>query len=343
MSDTATVSRSAPAAQPPVEVLWLPARQVDGQRPSLNGPLLVDGSDDDVLDGPLRLAQLLARRDRARAQVMAVVSPLPSLRSVGASLAAGLDSEEVDECRREVARNRVRARVSEHVGLSVFFGTSAVLGPRVHALSVAARSDAAAYVLSGLPAPGASGREGRGRLASRLAVEAATPVLAVPPNVQALPRSVLAAIDGGDASMDAARAALPLMGEFGSLTLLHVAPSDSLAGGRSPATDRQNRVMHALRSLAKELGTGADVAVHLVVLQGDPQAVFAEWVSGFDLVTLGASSHETNELASGASTSRVVFENAPGAILVAPAVRMHVEPASSRRHVVAAEPGLRGT
>ncbi|HEY7482578.1 MAG TPA: universal stress protein [Gemmatimonadales bacterium] len=319
MSDTATLSRSAPAAQPPVEVLWLPARQMDGQRHSLNGPLLVDGSDGDVLDGPLRLAQLLARRDRVRVQVLAVVSPLSSERSIGVSLAAGLDSEEVDECRREVARNRTRARVSEHVGLSVFFGTSSALGPRVDTLSEAARSDAAAYVLSGLPALGTSGREAGGRLASRLAVEAATPVLAVPPNVHALPRSVLAAVDGGDASMDAARAALPLLGEFGSLTLLHVVPSDSLEGGRSPVAERQHRVMDALRSLAKELRGSADVAVHLVTLQGDPQAVLAEWVSGFDLVTLGASSHETIEPASDASTSRIVFETAPGVILVAPA------------------------
>jgi hypothetical protein len=291
----------------------------------------VDGSDSNVLEGALRLAQLLARRDRVRVHVLAVVDPLPSLRSTGGSLATGLDSQEVDECRREVARARTRARVSEHVGLSTFFGTSVALGSRVETLTAAARSDTAAYVLSGLPLIGTSERKAEARVGSRLAVEAATPVLAVPPNADHLPRSVLAAVDGGDASMDAARAALPLFGEFGSLTLLHVVPSPSLPGTESAVELTKHRVMEVLRNLAKEIGTRSEVAVHVVVLQGDPRAVIAEWVPEFDLVTLGASSHETAQAAPETSVLTVAFEHAPGALLVAPAVRRHVEEVSRGR------------
>jgi len=86
--------------------------------------------------------------------------------------------------------------VREHVGLSAFFGTSSALGSRVATLAAAARSDSAAYVLNGLPSIGTIEREDKAKIASRLAVEAAIPVLAVPPNVGLLPRSVLAAVDG---------------------------------------------------------------------------------------------------------------------------------------------------
>lgn len=340
MSNTAMLTHAVPAAQPPVEVLWLPARNGREQPPSLKGPLLVDGSDSHVLEGALRLAQLLARRDRVKVHVLAVVKPLPSLRSIGASLAAGMDSQEVDECRREVARARARARISEHVGLSTFFGTSSALGARVESLAAAARSDAAAYVLTGLPSLGTSEREAQARMASRIAVEAATPVLAVPPNVDLLPRSVLAAVDGRGASMDAARAALPLLGEGGSLTLLHVVPSPAFPGRQGPVEARKHQVMDALRDLAKELGARSDIAVHLVVLQGDPLAVLAEWVSEFDLVTLGASSHETIELASEPNALTVAFDHAHGAaLLVAPAGREHFETTDGQRQTIT-EPQL---
>src|SRR6476661_10385745 len=140
MSTKAAPTRAIPPEQPPVEVLRLPAQNRLGQRPTLMRPLLVDGSDPGVLEGPLRVTEVLARRDRLKVHVLAVVRPLPPLRSLGASLASGLDFQEVDECRRKVAGDRARARVREHVGLSAFFVTSSVLGSRAAALAAAARS-----------------------------------------------------------------------------------------------------------------------------------------------------------------------------------------------------------
>jgi hypothetical protein len=144
------------------------------------------------------------------------------------------------------------------------------------------------------------------RLASRLAVEAATPVLAVGLGVERLPASVLAAVDGGERSLAAARAALPLVGEGGSVTLLHVAPS------------MEHGATGVLRALAKEIGARADIAVHRVAVQGNPPAVLGEWVSEFDLVTLGASGHGAFDPGPGSATA-VVFEEARGTVLVAAA------------------------
>ena len=237
---------------PPVEALWLPASEERVRRPTVPGPLLVDGSDDGVVQGALRVAHLLAKRDG--------------------------------------------------VTVRVRFGDSAP-DSRVETLATAARSDGAAYLLSGLPPVGTGQRQSSARMASVLAVEAATPVLAVLPGVERLPRSVLAAVDGTGASLDAARAAIPLMGERGSFTLLHV--------GEPPTA------MEALRDFAEEIVARSDVAVHLVVVQGEPHAVLAEWVAEFDLVTLGVSGHETLHPAPASSALAAAFQHARGALLVA--------------------------
>ena len=320
MSNKAAPTRAIPPEQPPVEVLKLPARNRQGQRPSLKGPLLVDGSDPAALEGPLRLAEALARRDQLKVHVVAVVRPLPPLRSFGASLATGLDFQEVDECRRKVARARARARVREHVGLSAFFETSSRLGPRVATLTAAARSDSAAYVFHGLPPIATSQRRYEVKMASRLAVSAGIPVLVVSRDVHLLPTSVLAAVDGGEASINAALAALPLLGDGGSVTLLHVVPWPPPSGQRGQVKAVEDRVMNVLRELAKEIGASADVDVNLVVAQGDPLRHLAERASEFDLVTLGASSSETLDQAPETSVSMVAFDRTYGALLVAPAV-----------------------
>jgi hypothetical protein len=152
-------------------------------------------------------------------------------------------------------------------------------------------------------------------MASRLAVRAARPVLAVLPSVERLPRSILAVVDGTAASMDAARAASPLVGERGSYTLLHVVPPASPSGhGSMDVTE--SVAMEALRNLAEEIVARSDLAVHLVVVQGEPRTVLAEWVSEFDLVTLGAPGHETLQPAHESNALTVAFQHARGSLLV---------------------------
>jgi len=315
MLSNVALTRVVPAEHPDVQVLWFPSSREPKPRPRLKGPLLVDASNSTAMEAPLRLAQVLARRDRVKVHVLAVVDPLPSLRSLAASVTTGLDAQELNECRQKLARSRARARVSEHVGLSSFFGTSAALGSRLATLASTARSDSASYLLGSLAPIGTAEREESATTASRLAAEAATPVLAVPASVDLLPRSALAAIDLGEASMEAARATLPVLGDAASLTLVHVAPEAS--------SETSGGALEALRGLAKELAAAADVAVHLVLLQGDPVKVLAEWVPEFDLVALGASRGEALGSGLATSVSAVAFEHARGALLVAPA--MHEE------------------
>lgn len=183
----------------------------------------------------------------------------------------------------------------------------------------AARPASAAYVLSGLPPLGTSERDDTARTALRLAREAGAPVLVVPSQADLLPRSVLAAVDTGDeASIRAALAAIPLLGEGGSVTVVHVAPSPAPSDGSRPA-EPAPRVAEVLRKLAKDIAAAADIPVHLAVPRGDPPTLLADWVPEFDLVTLGAASPERLDPAPATRVSTVAFRHARGALLVAAA------------------------
>ena len=165
-------------------------------------------------------------------------------------------------------------------------------------------------MLGSLPPISGAEREESALAASHLAVEAATPILAVPSNVDRLPRSALAVVDLEAASVQAARATLPLLADDASLTLVHVVPSMT----RSPL---QAEAIHALRDLANELAAGSSVAVHMILLSGDPASVLVEWVSEFDLVALGASRGSALGSRPATSVSAVAFKHARGALLVA--------------------------
>jgi hypothetical protein len=287
----------------------------------LRGPLLIDAGEPLVAQGALRLAAVLARRDRVNAQVLTPVPPLPSLLSLGASLAADLGRHELDECRREVARNRTRALLAETVGPSSFFRTSAVLGRAVPEVGAAARAAAASYVLSGLAPAETPARQRAVDRLSRLAIAAGVPVLAVPADATLLPQSAIGAIDLGEASIAAARAAVPLLAQEANLTLLHVLPaveSQSSNGEGSVEVGIQS-AMNVLRRLAAEIHAESGIPVHVVVLEGEPASMLPRWQSKFDLVTLGASRRGKRRLDGSASVSAATCRVARGAVLVAPA------------------------
>jgi hypothetical protein len=304
------------------EVAAFPRRSQRARRmrPALSGPLLVDASEPGLAEGALRLAEALARRDRVNAQVLTVVPPLPSLLSLGASLAADLGRHELDECRREVARNQTRALVSETVGPSSLFRISAVLGRAVPEVGAAARAAAASCVLSGLAPAGTPARQRAADRLSRLATEAGLPVLAVPAGSTLLPRSALAAIDLSEASLAAARAAVPLLGQEASLMLVHVLPAveSEPSDGQGSVEAGIQAAMHVLRCLADEIQAVSDIPVHLVVLEGEPASVLPRWQSKFDLVTLGARRGK-GSFDGSASVSVAAFRVARGTVLVAPA------------------------
>jgi len=284
--------------------------------PPIVGPLLIAAVRDHPLAGALRLAEALARRGRVDAHVLAVVPPLSGSLSALASIDADLEPRELDDCLRDKARVRTQRQVHQAVGLSSFFSTSAETGPVGATLAAHTRARSAAYLLVGLAPADTAARKTTSTAASQLATEAAVPVLACTPDVEQLPDSALVVTDFGEASIRAARAALPLLADGGSLTLAHVVPALNAPSSEAPAVTAAKPAANALRWLADDLGEVGNVTVQIATLEGAPLSVLAEWVPQFDLIALGTTSRAASEAEGQVATA--VFQHARGSVLIAP-------------------------
>jgi hypothetical protein len=280
------------------------------------GPLVIAAVDDRPLGGALRFAEALARRDQVDAHVLAVIPPLSASLSALGSLAADLEPHELDEWLRDRARIRTQRRVHQSVGLSSFFNTSADIGPVSATIAAHARARSAAYVLTGLAPADTAARNTTAVAASRMAVEAAVPVLACTPDVDQLPDSALVVTDFGEASIRAARAALPLLADGGRMTLAHVIPAPHAPSSEASAVIAAKPAANVLRRLADDLGDVGNVTVQIATLEGAPLNVLAEWIPQFDLIALGTTSRAESE-AEG-EVAPAVFQHARGSVLIAP-------------------------
>jgi nucleotide-binding universal stress UspA family protein len=147
-----------------------------------------------------------------------------------------------------------------------------------------------------------------------LAVEAAVPVVACTPDVDQLPDSALVVTDFGETSIRAARAALPLLADGGSVTLAHVLPT--MGASEAPALTAAKPAANVLRRLVDDLGDVGNLTVRIATLEGAPLSVLAEWAPQFDLIALGTTSRPETE-AEGQVAS-AVFKHARGSVLIAP-------------------------
>jgi nucleotide-binding universal stress UspA family protein len=289
-------------------------------RRNLVGPLLIAGEEGRPLSGAIRLAEALARRDGVNAHVVSVVRPLSSPLSHLVCQVADLERYELEACRRQIRQARAQRQVHEAVGLSTFFSTGVEFGEPVSITADTARLRAAEYILVGLPGLSSRGRARVEDAAFRLAKTAGVPVLAVPAHVDRLPRSVLVNMDLGEASVRAARAALPLLAAGGSLTLAHVVPEVEFAppdAGDWVEVGARG-VADMLRRLGDELRLAGDLEVRSVVLQGDPARVLSELAQDFDLTAVGAPKRRSFGRFLMGSVSADVLRAAGGTVLIVP-------------------------
>jgi nucleotide-binding universal stress UspA family protein len=290
-------------------------------RRNLVGPLLIASEEGSPLSGALRLAEAIARRDRVNAHVLNVARPLSSPLSRLVSLVANLKHHELEACRLRTEHDRVRRQVHEAVGVSPFFSTGAELGEPVSAAADIAQGRTAEYILVGVPGLGSRVRVRTEDTVFRLAKAADLPVLAVPADVDRLPRSALVNMDLGEASVRAARATLPLLAAGGSLTLAHVVPEVDFApadaGGWVEAGVRG--VANVLHRLGDGLRLAGNLEVRTVLLQGDPAKVLSELAQDFELTALGAPQRRSFGRFVMESVSADVLRAAEGMVLIVPA------------------------
>lgn len=288
------------------------------ERRAFTGPLLiVVGSDDDAT-GALRVAELLARRDRVNAHVLTLVAPLPFT----VPLLTGVDAASLEEGRLQAQLAQVRQRVHQAVGRSAHFSVSAELGRHARDVAAAARERGAALILVAMGDPGAPGRGAMEDAALQVTRTARVPVLAVPPDGAALPRRALVGMDFGQASVRAARAALCTLAGGGSLTLAHVAPDLDFRdlGKEGWGEIYTEGVAGLFRRLVPRLRVPGEIEVETAVVRGEPSAALLELLGrgGFDLMAVGSRSAPWPDADPAGSVSAALLRGAEGAVLIAP-------------------------
>lgn len=298
-----------------------PEGAVAAARRALVGSLLVAGEDASPIDGALRLAQLLARRDRVNAHVLTVVRPLP----LPGALFAAIDRDAWDEVRRQQQLSSVRQRLHQTVGQTTHFSVSVETGSPARVIARVAREHRAELVLVGLDAHGSPGRAGTEDAALQVTRTVDTPVIATPPNVALLFRRALVAVDFSEASVRAARAALLTLASGGTLTLAHVAPDVDFRemGKEGWGQIYDSGVADLFDRLAAELRMPGVVDVDTLVMRGDDASVpLLELAArgAFELIAAGSQSAPWIEWHLTGSVSTSLLRGARCAVLIAPPV-----------------------
>jgi nucleotide-binding universal stress UspA family protein len=266
----------------------------------------------------LRLAQLLARRDRVNAHVLTVIRPL----ALPASLFAAVDQDAWEEARRQQQLASVRQRLHQTVGRTAYFSLDAEIGSPAPVIARVARERGAELILVGLGAHGAPHRAETEDAALQVTRTAHTPIVAVPPNVTLLPRRALVAMDFSEASTCAARAAVLTLASGGTLTLAHVAPDIDFRGmGKEGWEHIYDRGVAGLfEQLVGELRIPNEVDIETVFLRGDASAHILDLAArgAFELIAAGSQTAPWVEWHLTGSVSTSLLRGARCAVLIAP-------------------------
>lgn len=268
--------------------------------------------------GALRLAASLARRDRKRVEVVAVVEPVPFF---DAGFMVALPEMEVYEARRQALLREVQAQV-EAVGGGGNWNIHIDQG--LPAARIVQRSQDVGATLIVV------GRGRRGPLDRILGTETAlqvirishVPVLVVPEEGGEPPRSAAVGVDFSGFGPRAARMALGVLQPPAELVLVHVLSGLEFLPGPTGAwrKDYEAEVRRRLEEMAAELGGTTGATVRAQLLEGEPAKEILKFVEkqGLDLVVCG--SHGLSFVARvllGSVSTRLV-RGSPGPVFVVP-------------------------
>jgi nucleotide-binding universal stress UspA family protein len=206
-------------------------------------------------DGAVRLAMQLCQETSASVEVIRVLEPYPVY---GSELVHGpwTVGGGLPEGRGQWAMEEIRGRLQEYGGVAAEWPIRLELGPVPFIIARAAAQLDISLIVMGLGKHDRLDRWFGTETALRVMQIAHVPVLAVPPGVRSLPRSVVAAVDFSDFSRDAIAQAIPLCAPGADLHVVHVLwqhPSDV---GPLGEFDRPQEVKRQVREQLQDwLGT----------------------------------------------------------------------------------------
>lgn len=215
-------------------------------------------------DGAIRVA--LARAEHARAAVEIVTVARWEPVSIPEGMLAWHD--DAAACRDD-QRRAVEAQLERVTGQSRTHAVTALVGNPAHTISRVAVERHAALIVVGLGRRGLTDRLFGDETALQLARISRVPVLAVPEDAELAAWRVVVAVDFGDLAERAAQGALDLVGDDGTVELVHITPfvhEHAFTLDAEAPTARWVRMQ--LDALANRLVVPAGVRLSSVVLHG---------------------------------------------------------------------------
>jgi nucleotide-binding universal stress UspA family protein len=283
--------------------------------------LATDGSPAAV--AAARFAYELADRYHAVVHVVSVVdtrsAPIPPPLYVALEIGDAVAGSEVH---REQERS-VRAELAGVIDATIDWPVRVMLGtPAALIVQEANRLDAV-LVLVGLRQHGRLERAVRDETALNVMRDASCPVLGVVAGMSGLPTRILAAIDFGEGSVLAARAARALVGDDASLVLAYVQPMSGFLLDEGEARIHDLGVEAGIAKLREQFeGEGVrfdDVVLHHAPSQSVGQALleYADEV-GSDLITAGSVQHSRLDRWMVGSVSAELVRDGRRSVLIVP-------------------------
>jgi nucleotide-binding universal stress UspA family protein len=290
--------------------------------PALRGPILLATDGTSLSGAPVVAARLLAEQLGVSLEVVTVLEPETAY---GVMLGGTpIYLPEVDDARRTARLDQVLAYVSRFSGSAALPSIHVRFGGIADEIAEVARDRSATMIVVGAAPHQRVNHIVAGERAVHVLRASSVPVLSVPPGFEALPRNVLVGVDFAPASIHAAQAALLLLGNGGTLTLLHVlspllgdAPLRDTAG-RNP-TDAIQTLFARVRSELQPF-VPANVTIETRVRTDDDADGIVSAANGIgaDLVVVGTHGPRLLERVFLGSVASSVVHSAAQAVLAVP-------------------------
>lgn len=278
-------------------------------------PLLLALANDESAVAVIRMTQAL---ERSRGAVPTVVRALGDARAADCSVAprTGVAVEEYlgpshpDECRGALVEQVMS------VAGPVDWTLEITDGAPVDAIVDAALSLRSGLIVMGLRRHGVLRRAITRDLLAEVVRAARVPVLAVRPELTALPRRVVVAIDFDAASIHAAFLARRLLADDGALFLVHVTPVNS-----DEARGQLNHIIEELRLSPQMTATS-------ILMHGDVQSAIegCALAVGADLLAVGSEEHALTDRLTVGRLSMKLAHSARWSTLIVPSRRAEAAP-----------------
>lgn len=285
----------------------------------LIGPVLAATDGSPASDGAVRIAYLLATRNGVPFRVLPVLEPAP----FPVSLVLPGWAESSEDARKGYLLDCVKAQLERVRGIPTTELPEVELGRPSDVITRVAHAAAASITMVGVHRHGYVGQTIGEETALEVMRQATLPVLAAADTVSALPRRAMVAVDFSQSSVRAARAALSLVADGGTVTLVHIQPSTDYFAPAGPAWGSiySSGATALLDRLCRELSNVDGVQVEAEIVAGAPAPRLLEVAKrgAFDLIAAGSHGPGLIERFLIGSVATQLVRGAECSVLVAPA------------------------